>query len=108
MTEINENDPKEVKQMKTLDEEFTRANKHINACGFDEKTLIQRDKDLKELQKMYPTLPISWLEMTWNFCKYTPEEKQNEIIEKDLWKKPLVERQKGGILKNVVIEPKPE
>ena len=107
MTEINENDPKEVKQMKSLDEEFTRANKHINACGFDEKTLIQRDKDLKELQKLYPTLPLSWIELSWNYCKYTPMEEQDEVIEKDLWKKPLKERPTGGTIKSVVIESRP-
>ena len=88
---------------KTLDDEFDRKKKYINSCKFDDATLRRRDNELKELQKLYPNMCLSFLELCWNFCEYTPKEEQDRIIKDKLWEcKPEKVRVMGGVIKNAM------
>ena len=64
---------------KTLDDEFHRKKTYLNACKFDDATLRRRDLEMKELEKAYPHVCKSWLELAWNFTEYTPKEEQDRI-----------------------------
>ncbi len=87
----------------TLDDEFNRQKRYINACGFDDATLRRRDNELKELERLYPNMCPSLLELAWNFCEYTPKEEQDRIIaEKRFEAKPVKKREMGGTIKNAV------
>lgn len=87
----------------TLDEEFTRQNRHTNDCNFSKEVIARREQEMKELVKLYPNIVPAWIEMAWNFHEMTPKEEQDEIIKNNLWgSPPEVKRQLGGILKNAV------
>lgn len=87
----------------TLDDEFDRKKRYINACGFDDATLRRRDNELKELQKLYPDMCPSLLELAWNFCEFTPKEEQDKIIAEKRWEgKPVKKRMMGGTIKNAM------
>ena len=97
MSEITE----EPLSTKSLDDEFHRKKKYINACGFDDATLRRRDLEMKELEKAYPNMCKSWLELAWNYCEFTPKDEQDEIIRSKIWEKaPSTRRNTGGVIKN--------
>tara|TARA_R110000851_G_scaffold159147_1_gene302295 strand:- start:2521 stop:2892 length:372 start_codon:yes stop_codon:yes gene_type:complete len=86
---------------KSLDDEFHRKKKYINACNFDDATLRRRDIEMKELEKAYPNMCKSWLELAWNYCEFTPKEEQDKIIASKEWEKaPSTRRNTGGVIKN--------
>tara|TARA_R110001592_G_scaffold335515_1_gene620353 strand:+ start:372 stop:749 length:378 start_codon:yes stop_codon:yes gene_type:complete len=86
---------------KTLDDEFHRKKTYLNACKFDDATLRRRDLEMKELQKAYPHVCKSWLELAWNFTEYTPKEEQDRIIATKCWEVPPTnKRNTGGVLHN--------
>tara|TARA_R110000868_G_scaffold172130_1_gene407951 strand:- start:5800 stop:6150 length:351 start_codon:yes stop_codon:yes gene_type:complete len=88
---------------KTLDDEFDRKKNYINTCNFDDGTLRRRDIEMKELCKAYPNMPESWLELCWNFCTFTSQEEQDNIIKNKLWEgKPTNRRQTGGTIKDAM------
>jgi hypothetical protein len=83
----------------TLDDEFDRTKKYTNKCNFDDATLRRRDIELRELQKTYPNMCSSHLELAWNFCEFTPKEVQDRIIaSKEFEQKPKNKRNTGGII----------
>ena len=103
MSDLSNNNLEEEITTKTLDDEFDRKKRYINACGFDDATLRRRDNELKELQKLYPNMCPSLLELAWNFCEFTPKEEQDKIIKEKLWEgKPVKERMMGGTIKNAM------
>ena len=86
---------------KSLDDEFHRKKKYINACNFDDATLRRRDIEMKELEKAYPNMCKSWLELAWNYCEFTPKEEQDKIIASKEWESaPSTRRNTGGVIKN--------
>ena len=88
---------------KTLDDEFERKKRYINPCNFDDATLRRRDIELRELQKLYPNMCVSWLELAWNFCEFTPKEEQDRIIREKEFEKPCESnRLTGGVIKNAI------
>ena len=103
MSDLSNNNLEEEITTLTLDDEFDRKKRYINNCGFDDATLRRRDNELKELQKLYPNMCVSMLELAWNFCEYTPKEEQDKIIKEKLWEgKPVNKRMMGGTIKNAV------
>jgi len=103
MSDLSNNNLEEDITTLTLDDEFDRKKRYINACGFDDATLRRRDNEMKELKKLYPNVCSSLLELAWNFCEYTPKEEQDRIIKEKLWdKKPTKQRQMGGTIKNAI------
>lgn len=96
-------DPETQLSTTTIDNEFKREKRWTNRCNFTDEQLRKRDNDLKELQKLYPDVCVSWLELAWNFCEFTPKEEQDRIIrEKEFEKPPTKERFTGGIIKNAI------
>jgi hypothetical protein len=102
MSDLSNNNLEEEITTLTLDDEFDRKKRYINACGFDDATLRRRDNELKELQKLYPNMCPSLLELAWNFTNYTPKEEQDKIIKEKLWEGKPVKRMMGGIMKNAM------
>jgi len=87
----------------TIDDEFKREKKYINACKFDDATLRRRENEMKELVKLYPDVCRSWLELAWNYTEYTPKEEQDRIIASKEWEKPSTnKRDVGGVIKNAM------
>ena len=87
----------------TIDDEFDRTKKYTNKCGFNDDTLRRRDIELRELQKTYPNMCSSHLELVWNYCEFTPKEEQDRIIaSKEFEKKPKNKRNTGGIIKSAI------
>jgi hypothetical protein len=96
-------DPETQLSTTTIDSEFKREKRWTNRCNFTDEQLRKRDNDLKELQKLYPDVCASWLELAWNFCEFTPKEEQDRIIrEKEFEKPPTKKRFTGGIIKNAI------
>jgi len=102
MTEVE--DSSNNLQPLTIDDEFTREKKYINSCGFSDEALRRRDKDVIELQKIYPNTCVSWLELAWNYTEMTPKEEQDRIIASKEWEKPSTnsKRNTGGVIKNAI------
>ena len=87
----------------TIDDEFDRTKKYTNACGFDDATLRKRALEMVELQKAYPDMCVSWLELAWNYCEMTPKEEQDRIIaSKEMERPPTNKRNTGGVIKNAI------
>jgi hypothetical protein len=87
----------------TLDDVFDRTKKYTNKCGFDDATLRRRDLEMRELQRLYPDICSSHLELAWNFCEFTPKKEQDRIISsKEFEKKPINKRNTGGIIKSAI------
>jgi hypothetical protein len=86
----------------TIDDEFDRKKRYINACGFDDATLRRRDNELKELQKLYPNMCPSMLELAWNFCEFTPKEEQDRIIKEKTFEGKPKPRMMGGTIKSAM------
>lgn len=105
MTEVEE---PTVTKFKTIDEEFTRTNRHINDMGFDARTLARRANDMKQLARDFPTLTPAMLEMAWNFCEITPQEEHDRIINGKLWENKPKQRITGGTSKSMGVYTKEE
>lgn len=99
MSDLSNND--EISTL-TLDDEFDRKKRYINACGFDDATLRRRDNELKELQKLYPNMCPSMLELAWNFCEFTPKEEQDRIIREKAFEGKPKSRMMGGTMKSAM------
>ena len=59
-----------------------------NPYNYSAAQLAERKKTLKDLAKVYPSLPFSWLEMVYDFEKNTSREEIQRIINEKLWEKP--------------------
>jgi len=107
--DLSNNEISEEITTKTIDDEFTRTKRYINSCGFSDEQLRRRGNELKELQKLYPNMCISQLELAWNFCEMTPDDELTAIRLEKRWEgKPTVKRQTGGVVKNAITVEKNE
>jgi hypothetical protein len=89
---------------RSLDEEFDRKRVHTNPCNFSPATLRRRENEMKDLQRAYPNINPSWLEMAWSYCEYTPQEEQDRIVNEKLWEgPPLNRRVPGGVIKDAIV-----
>ena len=93
----------------SVDDEFKRTHKYINAENFDELTLIRREQELKTLEALYPHLPPAWILMAWNYTERTPKDIQDAIVAQGGFKEPQKDRIKGGKAYDMLgVERKPE
>ena len=85
----------------TIDDEFVRTKKYTNDCNFSDEVLRRRELEMKDLRKLYPNVPPAWLELSWNYCEFTPQEEQDNVVKNKLWEeKPTKRRATGGTLYN--------
>ena len=77
----------ECNPMNTADNVIPR---HVpdNPYNYSPEDLIVRKKALRDLVLDYPTLPVGWLEMAYDFEKNTPQEEIKKIIADKLWEGP--------------------
>jgi hypothetical protein len=59
-----------------------------NPYNYSPEDLIVRKKALRDLVLDYPTLPVGWLEMAYDFERNTPQEEIKKIIADKLWEGP--------------------
>ena len=85
--------------VKSIDEEFTRTNHHLNAHGFTEEQLLRREQDMKLMCQAYPTLNIGHAELIWNFVEREGKDKIQERIKSGIDEKPSTKYMRGGLLK---------
>ena len=85
--------------VKSIDEEFTRTNHHLNAHGFTEEQLLRREQDMRLMCQAYPTLNIGHAELIWNFVEREGTEKIQERIKSGIDEKPSTKYMRGGLLK---------
>lgn len=86
--------------VKSIDEEFERTNYHLNAKGFTEQQLIQREQDMKAMCEAYPNLNIGHAELIWNYVTRTGADKIQENIKNGVYDIKSTKYLRGGILKS--------
>ena len=59
-----------------------------NPYNYTNCELAVRKSTLKAMERDYPKLPYGWLEMVYDFCKNTPQEEVDKIINEGLWEGP--------------------
>ena len=59
-----------------------------NPYNYTKIQLARRTKDVKELEKHYPSLPPSWLDMVWDYCENTDPEELQRVIESGQFEGP--------------------
>ena len=59
-----------------------------NPYNYSNVELAQRTKAIKDIQKDYPKVNISWVEWLYDTIENLPEAEVQDIIEKNLWDKP--------------------
>lgn len=89
----------EIETLKTVDEEFTRTNYHLNAKGFTEEQLLRREKEMELMCKMYPNLNIGHAELIWNYVEREGKDKIQENIKNGIYNEKSTRYIKGGVSK---------
>ena len=80
-----------------------------NPFKYTRKQLAERKRVLKDIRRDYPTVPVAWAEMIYDFCQNTPEEEIENIIESGLWDEPgKHSNPPGGLLKTIEITSEPK
>ena len=59
-----------------------------NPYNYSKDTLAKRSKQMKEMIRDYPHLPLGWIEMVLDFGINTPDDKIDKIINEGLWETP--------------------
>ena len=85
-----------------------------NPEGLSKLELAEKDAMVDEMIKRHPKIPPKWLEWLYDTWKRKGEGEMQRIIDSGEWDKPLVERNKGGVIKDAmeviphdeVVEPK--
>ena len=94
--------------VKSIDEEFTRTNYHLNAHGLTEQDVIQREQDMKAMCEAYPKLNIGHAELIWNYVHRTGAEKIQENIKNGIYDQKSTKYLSGGIIQSGRIYDKDE
>ena len=82
----------------SIDEVFPR-HKEENPFHYTQLEKAERVKAIRDMAKDYPNLPGAWLDMAYDFCKNTPKEEMEDIINSGKWEKPgRFSNSKGGVL----------
>jgi len=73
-----------------MEENQEEIPRHVpeNHFGYTPLQLAKRKKQLKELERDYPSLPYGWLEMVWDFCETRTQDEIDTIINKNLFDGP--------------------
>ena len=86
---------------KTIDEEFTRTNRPLNAKGLTDDQVRRRDYETAKMMEMFPKLNPLWADMIWNFCELNPDEAKRVMETKEWEGKPTIDRNfTGGTIPN--------
>ena len=74
----------------SMSDDAAEIPRHVpdNPYNYSPEDLIVRKKALRDLVLDYPTLPVGWLEMAYDFEKNTPQEEIKKIIAEKLWEGP--------------------
>ena len=74
----------------SMSDDAAEIPRHVpdNPYNYSPEDLIVRKKALRDLVLDYPTLPVGWLEMAYDFEKNTPQEEIKKIIADKLWEGP--------------------
>ena len=77
-------------QCNSMSDDTAEIPRHVpdNPYNYSPEDLIVRKKALRDLVLDYPTLPVGWLEMAYDFEKNTPQEEIKKIIADKLWEGP--------------------
>jgi hypothetical protein len=77
-------------QCNSMSDDTAEIPRHVpdNPYNYSPEDLIVRKKALRDLVLDYPTLPVGWLEMAYDFEKNTPHEEIKKIIADKLWEGP--------------------
>lgn len=51
-----------------------------NLFGYTKLQLAKRSKQLKEMERDYPSLPYGWLEMVWDYCETRTTDEVEKVI----------------------------
>ena len=82
----------------SIDEVFPR-HKEENPFHYTELEKAERVKAIRDMAKDYPNLSGAWLDMAYDFCKNTPKEEVEDIINSGKWEKQgRFSNCKGGVL----------
>jgi len=75
-----------------------------NPRNFTPIQLAKKDKELKEMQRVYPKTSPAWLEMVWDFVETKGEEAIKDIIDNKRFEVPPTKCRdvKGGVIKDAV------
>jgi len=89
--------------MSQIEEELPR-HKEENPYNYTNLEKAVRAKAIKDMAKDYPKMPGAWLDMAYDFCKNTPKEEIEDIINSGKWEtKGKFSDAKGGVLYNMEI-----
>ncbi len=83
-------------------DDIPRCTKTLNGDKLSLAERKQREKDVKELQIMYPNLPPLWLDLVWNFWNSKSESEIQEIIDSKEWEKASTSFRDGGVIKDCI------
>ena len=77
-------------QCNSMSDDTAEIPRHVpdNPYNYSPEDLIVRKKALRDLVLDYPTLPVGWLEMAYDFERNTPQEEIKKIIAEKLWEGP--------------------
>tara|TARA_R110002153_G_scaffold48973_1_gene138218 strand:+ start:85 stop:426 length:342 start_codon:yes stop_codon:yes gene_type:complete len=89
----------EIETVKSIDDEFTRTNHHLNAFGFTEQDVILREHQVKLMCEAYPGLNIGHAELIWNYCKREDPEEIKKNIASGFYEKKSTKYRNGGTIK---------
>jgi len=76
-----------------------------NHYNYTPLEIAERNKQIRDASKDYPTIPKMWVEWAWDMLKNMPEEEVKKIINERLWEgKPTRKRDyDGGIIKDSLV-----
>jgi len=98
---------KEPECPRTVEEEFgnpQERKRYTNTWGMTDEQLVKREVDVRELKRLYPKLPESWIEMVWSFVETKGEDEMQNIIKNKLWDGPPRERDRPGTYYTMTVE----
>jgi len=96
----NSSEMENYQPVKSIDEEFTRTNHHLNSYGFTEQQLIQREQDMKTMCQAYPNLTVAHAELIWNYVTREGTDKIQENIKNGVYDEKSNKYLNGGIVKS--------
>jgi len=92
-----------IEEIPSIDDEFERCNRTLNAKGLSKEDIELRDKQTQLMIQMYPGLNPLHADMIWNYVHFTSKDEVRKVIDEGLWEnKPSGKYQNGGIVRDAV------
>ena len=95
----------EIESLPSIEQEFgtpAERTRHTNTWGMTDAQLSRRKLEVAQLEKLYPNLPGSWIEMAWSFCETTPDDVVKRIVDNKEWEGKPKHRNTHGVIKGAV------